>query len=137
MNRQAGTGAWRAKHAAQRDVTKAERALSHRLAEAGVAGQAAMDRAVSLVRPVVLGAVAVAGLVWLVSALRRPRRRGFVRPRSERPLLMNEALRAASLSLASAAARHLRERLFADVAPTRATPAGAVPPPNGNNPPRH
>jgi hypothetical protein len=137
MNRHAGTGSWNALQAAKRDVTRAENALSRRLAEAGVAGQATVDRALALVRPLVIGAVAVAGVVWLVSALRRPRRRAFVPPAHRRPLLMNEALRAASLTLATAAARHLGEHLFANPDTTQSTPSRrAVPPRNGNNPPR-
>lgn len=137
MNRHAGTGTWNAMHAAKRDVNRAERALSRRLEEAGAAGQATVDRALSLVRPVVIGAVAVAGLVWLVSTLRRPRRRAFVPAPYKRPFLMNEALRAASISLASAAARHLGEQLFAKSEQTQSTSTGrAVPPRNGNNPPR-
>src|SRR3954470_24176725 len=129
MNRHAGTGTWTAMQTAKQDVTRAERALSRRLTEAGAAGQATVSRALSLVRRIVVGAVAVAGLVWLVSALRRPRRRGFVPPRYKRPFLMNEALRAASLSLASAAARHLGEKLFADNERTQSTPTGRAAPP--------
>jgi len=136
MNRHAGTGTWNEMRAAKRDVARAERALSRRLSEAGAAGQATVDHAVSLVRPVLIGAVAVAGLVWLASTLRRPRRRAFVPRQSTRPVLMNEALRAASISLASAAARHLGEHLFANSA-TQSTPTGrAVPPRNENNPPK-
>lgn len=137
MNRHAGTGAWNELQAAKRDVSRAEHALSQRLAEAGVAGQATVDRALALVRPLVIGAVAVAGVVWLVSALRRPRRRAFVPPASRRPLLMNEALRAASLSLVTAAARQLGEHLFANTDTTQSTPSRrAVPPRHRNNPPR-
>jgi hypothetical protein len=109
--------------AAQRDVEKAERMLSHRLEEAGLAGHATVDRAFSLVRPLVIGAVAAAGLVWFVSALRRPRRRGFVLPEPSRPSVVGEALRTASLSLATAAARRLAEHWFA---PHTAAPSPTV-----------
>jgi hypothetical protein len=135
MNRHAGTGSWSAVHTAKQNVAQAERALSHRLEEAGVAGQATVDHALSLVRPLVIGAVAAAGLVWLVSTLRRPRRRGFVPREHARPSVMNEALRAAGLTLASAAARRLGEHLFATADATQSTPAGRpVPPRDGNNP---
>jgi hypothetical protein len=135
MNRHAGTGSWSSVHTAKQNVAQAERALSHRLEEAGVAGQATIDHALSLVRPLVIGAVAAAGLVWLVSALRRPRRRGFVARQRTRPSVMNEALRAAGLTLASAAARRLGEHLFSTADAAQSTPAGrAVPPRDGNNP---
>ena len=138
MNRHAATGSWNAVHTAKRDVDQAGQNLSHRLEEAGLAGQATVDHALSLVRPLVIGAVAAAGLVWLVSALRRPRRRGFVPPERTRPSVVNEAFRAAGLTLASAAARRLGEHLFATTAATQSTPAGrAVPPRDENNPPRH
>ena len=111
MNRHAKSN-FNAVDAAKRGVANAEQQLSHRLEEAGLAGQATVEQALSLVRPLVIGAVAVAGLVWLVSSLRRPRRRGFVLPEPSRPSVFNEALRAASLTLASSAARRLGEHWF-------------------------
>lgn len=113
MNRHAGSEPWSSVNAAKRDVERAERMLSHRLEEAGIAGHATVERALSLVRPVVFGAIAAAGLVWLVSSLRRTRRRGFVLPEASRPSVMHEAVRAATLSLASMAARRIGERWFA------------------------
>lgn len=126
MSRHAGSHSRKALRAAKRDVQQAEQALSHRLEEAGVAGHATVEQAVSLVRPLVVGAVATAGLVWLVSALRRPRRRGFVLPERTRPSFLNEALRAASLSLASAAARNLGEHLFGVAASAQSTRRGEL-----------
>ena len=117
--------------AAKRDVEQAERMLSHRLEEAGLAGHATVDRAFSLVRPLVIGAVAAAGLVWFVSALRRPRRRGFVLPEPSRPSVVGEALRTASVSLAAAAARRLAEHWFASHLAAQSTPAGRAVPPRG------
>ena len=113
MNRHVGPNTRSAAHTAKREVKRAENALSQRLEEAGVAGHATVEQALGLVRPLVISAVAAAGLVWLVSALRRPRRRGFVLPERTRPSVLNDALRAASLSLASAAARSLGQHLFA------------------------
>lgn len=127
MSRHATNGG--AVDAAKRDVEQAERMLSHRLEEAGLAGHATVEHAFSLVRPLVIGAVAAAGFVWFVAALRRPRRRGFVLPEPSRPSLVGEALRTASISLASVAARHLAEHWFAQHAAVQSTPAGRPVPP--------
>lgn len=97
---------------AKRNVERAERLLSTRLHEAGVAGNRTLDQALSIARPLVVGAVAVAGVVWLVSLLRRPRRRALFAPPPARPSIMKEALRAATLSLASTAARHAGEHFL-------------------------
>lgn len=129
MNRHARTEPWNAVHAAKRDVERAEQMLSHRLEEAGVAGHATVERALSLVRPVVIGAIAAAGLVWLVSSLRRPRRRAFVPAEPARPSVVREAMRAASLSLASIAARRIGEHLFAPHDAAQLTLAGRSVPP--------
>jgi hypothetical protein len=103
--------------------------LSHRLEEAGVVGHATVERARSVVRPLLLGAVATVGIVWLVSALRRPSRRAFVRPEPSRPSVVNEVIRAASLSLATLAARRIARHLFAQHEAAQPTPAGQLVPP--------
>jgi hypothetical protein len=93
---------------ARRDVTRAERALSHRLHEATELGGATLRRAVSVTRPVLIGVAVVGGVVWLVSMLRRGRRQSRWTPPSQRSLLA-EATRAAALSIASIAARRFAE----------------------------
>jgi hypothetical protein len=124
VNRQTKARGWNEVDDAKRDVQRAERQLSHRLEEAGLAGHATVERALSLVKPIVVGVVAVAGLAWLFSALRRPPRRILALPTPSRPTVFGEALRAASLALATTAARRLGEHWFApeDAAPSM--PAG-------------
>ncbi len=114
---------------AKREVERAERLLSTRLLEAGVAGNRTLDRALSLARPLIVGAVAVAGVVWLVSALRRPRRRAWLEPAPARPSLLKEALRAAALSLASTGARHIGEHFLLASATTPSSSTERTAPP--------
>jgi hypothetical protein len=109
---------------AKREVERAERMLSTRLHEAGVAGDRTLDNALSLARPLVIGAVAVAGVVWLVSLFRRPRRRALFEPAPARPSIMKEALRTVTLSLASAAARRVGEHFLLGQEAADSTPAG-------------
>ncbi|HTQ06710.1 MAG TPA: hypothetical protein VMI54_22795 [Polyangiaceae bacterium] len=113
---------------AKREVEHAERMLSKRLHEAGVAGNRTLDRALSLGEPLLVGAVAVAGVVWLVSLLRRPRRRPLFETAPARPSIVKEALRAATLALASTAARRVGEHfLLAEAAPQSTSTGRKVP----------
>lgn len=114
---------------AKREVEHAERVLSERLHEAGAAGERTLDQALSMARPVVVGAVAVAGAVWLVSLLRRPRRRPIFERAPARPSIMKEVLRTVTLSLAATAARRVGEHLLLGKETAELPPPGrAVPP---------
>ncbi len=114
---------------AKREVERAERLLSTRLQEAGVAGDRTLDHAMSLARPLVVGAVAVAGVVWFVSLFRRPRRRPLFESAPARPSIVKEALRTVTLSLAATAARRVGEHFLLPKDAAESTPAGrAVPP---------
>jgi hypothetical protein len=99
-------------HAAREDVARAEARLSNRWRAAKVAGEKSVGRAMTVVRPVVVGVAVAGGLIWLVSAITR---RGRTTPRrfsalAEPPSLLSEMTRAAALALASAGARHLADR---------------------------
>jgi hypothetical protein len=99
---------------AEREVAQAEEALSHRLSEAKTAGEETLKRALSVAKPVLIGAAVVGGLVWVVSILRRsnsPRSRA-VAAVTERSVAA-EVFRTAALSLASVAARRVAERYLA------------------------
>lgn len=110
--------------AAKLEVARAERALSQSLHEASDAGVATIKRAAVVARPVLLGAAAVVGIVWIVRSIRGARQSGWRRPpRSERSVLA-EVTRAAALSLASAAARRLADRLLHDPTGMQSTSAG-------------
>src|SRR5689334_16940842 len=87
---------------ARREVARAERQLSHRLGEATAAGEATVKRAFAVAKPALIGIAVAAGVVWVVSLLRRPRRRAASNP--SEPSIIKEAVRAAALGLASAAA---------------------------------
>jgi len=114
---------------AKRAVERAERLLSTRLQEAGAAGDRTLDSALSLAKPLVVGAVAVAGVVWLVSLFRRPRRRALFEPTPARPSIMKEALRTVTLSLASTAARRVGEHFLLPKEAAESSPAGRPVPP--------
>ena len=94
------------------EVAQAEAALSKRLHEASVVGEATVKRAFALARPVLVGVVVLGGVVWIASMLRRPRRGGGRSVSSERSVV-SEVVRAAALSLASVTARRLGERWLA------------------------
>jgi hypothetical protein len=91
---------------AQREVERAERALSRSLHDASAIGKETMTRAFKIAKPVLIGVIAVGGVVWLVRRARRPKGRPWLDRPSERSVLA-EAARAATLSLASAAARRI------------------------------
>lgn len=112
--------------AARRDVARAEARLSSRWRAAKVAGQKTMGRAMTLAKPVLIGAAVVGGVALLVSSLSR-RRRGSVRHSSipSGPSLVSEVARAAALALASTAARRLAERYL--VVPLRAGGGDSAP----------
>jgi hypothetical protein len=97
--------------AARRDVARAEARLSNRWRAAKVAGERSMGRALSLAKPVLIGAAVVGGVVFLVTSLSR-RGRGSVRRTAipTGPSLLSEVARAAALALASTAARRLADR---------------------------
>lgn len=114
---------------AKREVERAERLLSTRLHEAGVAGDRTLDNALSLAKPLIVGAVAVAGVVWLVSVLRRPRRRPLFAAPAARPSILKEALRTATLSIASTAARRVGEHFLLAQEAADSSPAGRSLPP--------
>lgn len=98
---------------ARRNVARAEARLSNRWRAAKLAGEKTVDKAFSVGRPVLIGAVAVGGVAWLVSTLTH-RGRAKVRRASAptEPSLLGEVARAAALALASTAARRLAERWF-------------------------
>jgi hypothetical protein len=121
---------------AKREVERAERLLSTRLHEAGVAGERTLEDALSLARPLVVGAVAVAGVVWLVSLLRRPRRRPLLAVAPARPSIMKEALRTVTLSLASTAARRVGEHFLLQQEAAQSSSPGHALPPRHPNPAR-
>jgi hypothetical protein len=100
---------------AREDVARAEERLSNRWRAAKVAGERTMGRAMSLARPVAVGAAIVGGVALIVRAVarrRRPRPWRATAPAGP-PSLMSEMTRAAALALASAAARHLDNRYLA------------------------
>ena len=107
------------------EVAQAEAALSKRLHEATVVGEATMKRAFALARPVLVGAVVLGGLVWITSMIRRSRR-GRGRPVSTERSVVSEVVRAAAISLASVTARRLSERLLAAPDATQSISAGRV-----------
>ncbi len=100
--------------AARRDVARAEARLSSRWRAAKAAGEQSVGRALSVARPLLIGAVVVGGVTWVVTALVRGRRRGP--RRSSGPVessILKEMARAAALALASAAARRVAEHYIA------------------------
>ena len=105
------------------EVAQAEAALSKRLHEATVVGEATVKRAFALARPVLVGAVVIGGVVWIASMLRRSRHGGG-RPISTERSVVAEVVRAAALSLASVAARRLGERWLSAPDATQSISAG-------------
>jgi hypothetical protein len=105
---------------AQRDVARAEAALSERLHEATALGEATVKRAFSAAKPILIGAAVVGGVVWLVSMMRRPRRGPMA---SRERGVGAEVFRAAALSLASVAARRVAERYLTLPESTQSIPA--------------
>jgi hypothetical protein len=115
-------------HAARENVARAEARLSNRWRAAKVAGEKTVGRAMTVARPVVIGAVVVGGVVWLVTALSRRGRsspRRFSAPAEPRSLV-SEMTRAAALALASAAARHLADRYLTLPAAAGIAPKHAI-----------
>ena len=106
------------------EVRRAERALTNRSKEAKAAGGATLSQTLAAVRPVVVGVVAVAGVVWLVSLLRRSRRRSVFEGAPRPPSVLAEVARTAALSLASTAARRLGDRFFAATDAAQSSPLG-------------
>ena len=96
---------------ARHEVFRAQRALSSRVREASVAGEAALARTLSVARPVLIGATVVTGVVVLVALLRRPRRPRVTNGVPERSLF-GQVARTVVLSLATVAARRLAESIF-------------------------
>jgi len=96
---------------ARHDVLRAQRALSSRVREASVAGEAALARTLAGARPVLIGATVVTGVVVLVALLRRSRRPRVTSGVAERSLL-GQVARTLVLSLATVAARRLAESIF-------------------------
>jgi hypothetical protein len=100
--------------AARRDVARAEERLSSRWRAAKVAGEKSVGRALSVARPVLIGAAVVGGVVWIVSSVvgkRRGRYRYGAPP--TRSSLLGEMTRAAALALASAAAHRVADHYLA------------------------
>jgi hypothetical protein len=114
---------------AKREVARAERLLSTRLHEAGRAGDRTLTHALSVARPLLIGAATVAGVVWLVSLLRRPRRQAFLPPAPVRPSIVKEAFRAAALSLATSAAHRMGEHFLLGANAAQSTSTGRAAPP--------
>lgn len=99
---------------ARQDVARAEARLSDSWRAAKVAGEKTLGRAMSLAKPLAVGAVIVGGVVLLVSAVsRRKRRSPWAYAPAGPPSLIKETARAAALALASAGARHLANRYLA------------------------
>lgn len=97
---------------AQLEVARAERALNDGVHEVSLVGRAGIEQAFAMLKPVLITAVVAGGVVWLVSAARRPPRSSFERASGvQKRSLVREALRTLVLSLASAAARRLADAL--------------------------
>jgi hypothetical protein len=108
------------------EVAQAEAALSKRLHEATVVGEATMKRAFALARPVLVGAAVLGGVIWIASMIRRSSRHGGGRAVSAERSVVSEVLRAAALSLASVTARRLGERFLTAPDATQSISAGRV-----------
>ena len=113
---------------ARREVARAESKFSSRLGEATAVGEASIERALSLAKPVLIGVAVVAGILWVASLFRRPRRRWS----PSEPSVLKEAARGAALSLASTAARRVGERLIAGTATPQWTSPGRAAPPQSS-----
>jgi hypothetical protein len=111
--------------AARHDVERAEARLSSRWRAAKVAGEKSVGRAMSLARPVLIGAAVIGGVALLVSSLRRGRRpsaRHYSVPTG--PSLAADVARAVALALASTAARRLAERYLTVPLPSEVALSG-------------
>jgi hypothetical protein len=98
---------------AREDVARAEERLSSSWRAAKVAGEASVGRAMSVARPLLIGAAVVGGIALLVSSLtRRGQRSARHLTIPSEPSLLAEMTRAAGLALASAAARRLADRFL-------------------------
>ncbi|HEX5098671.1 MAG TPA: hypothetical protein VFV94_04195 [Polyangiaceae bacterium] len=97
---------------AKQEVARAERALHEGVHEVTLVGKAGMEQALSVLKPALVAAVVVGGVVWIVSAARKPRKISFERARpSAQKSVVGEALRTLVLTLASAGARRIAESL--------------------------
>jgi len=72
-----------------------------------------MEQALCVLKPALVAAVVVGGIVWIVSAVRKPRRITFERTSSpEKKSIIREGLRTLVLSLAAAGARRIADKLI-------------------------
>jgi len=107
---------------ARDEVARAQRALSSRVREVSVAGEAALARTLATARPVLIGATVMTGVVVLVALVRRSRRARVTNAVPESSLL-GQVARTVVLSLATVAARRLAEAIF-PAAPGHPIPVG-------------
>jgi hypothetical protein len=110
--------------AARHDVERAEARLSSRWRAAKVAGEKSVGRAMSLARPVLIGAAVIGGIALIVSSLTRRGRGSSRRYSPTGPSLAADVARAAALALASTAARRLAERYLAVPTPSQSDLSG-------------
>lgn len=110
--------------AAKKAVERAEQKLSKDLSRVSEVGEATVDRFIEATRPLLIGAVLVAGAASVVTFIARAGKRSRVSSVSRERSLVKEMARTALLSLTAVAARRYGERLFA--APGRAVRRGIV-----------
>ncbi|HWP08689.1 MAG TPA: hypothetical protein VNN72_23265 [Polyangiaceae bacterium] len=100
---------------AKLEVARAERALHAGVHEVTLVGKAGMEQALSVLKPALVTAVVVGGVIWIVSAVRKPRHITFERASaSTQKSIVREVLRTLVLTVASAGARRIAESLVSD-----------------------
>jgi hypothetical protein len=109
---------------ARLEVARAERALHDGVHEVSMVGRAGLEQAVGVLKPALVAAVVVGGVVWIVSAVRRPRRISFERGSTPvKKSIVGEAVRTLLLSLVTAGARRLAESLISSDKEDHSIPA--------------
>lgn len=96
---------------AKQEVARAERALKEGVHEVTLVGKAGMEQALSVLKPALVTAVLVGGVVWIVSAARKPRQVSFERATAGQRSIVGEVFRTLLLTVASAGARRIAESL--------------------------
>lgn len=116
---------------AKLEVARAERALNDGVREVSLVGREGVKQALSVVKPALIAAVAVGGVVWIVTLVRRPRQISFERAGGpEKKSIVREALRTLALSLATAAARRIADSLVSSGKEDHSIPARQSAPPH-------
>jgi hypothetical protein len=107
--------------AREQDVARADSEFSTSIQQASQAGKATLERAVTMLRPVLIGAAVLATGALVVSLIRSRKARVSVFSQYQEPSPWPALVRSAALALASAAGRRLADRWLAQAQKTQSS----------------